>query len=237
MAAQILLAQYKKTLFPHKRERHEYWYNKPKKWRSFNSGYMGTVKNITSKLEHNHGSKSKKSCDEIIMRATYSQAGEVGEFCHDKHFCEFSKLLQVHLGIPIDTIRNENDVKEFLAVYNSRTETELYKYYLQKAGYTCWDSTGRLQFGKVYDILRHNPVHVFDDMDATVVFAVVHLLEDHFHTALGYPPVSSWSYGSLVMDDFLPGRVGDWIDYLVTNKYVPAYPPGSLYPHGLYCTD
>lgn len=77
----------------------------------------------------------------------------------------------------------------FLEKYNSLSEFDLYAYYLTEAGIDFRDGAGKLDYDKIYDILKFDS-HIgiaggwLKDYG---VYAITKLLEITFETTLGYP--------------------------------------------------
>jgi len=210
--------------------RRERWNNQPKEWGKWR--FAKKISRYGIKLADEYHADNKYPVKNLIIQADYDEVKDVLDLLgSDKaeYFSALNYLLTRHLGIPIDEIKTEADFNTFSGLYHSKTELELYDYYLRKAGYTCTDSLGGPNLDKIYELVTHNFITNDYDVDATGVYAAIKLLEGHFGTTLGYPEVNIWSDGLQTEDVFERDRCNDWIRYLEQNKLVKAQYPHSLF--------
>lgn len=118
-------------------------------------------------------------------------------------------------------IKNWKDKKvrdEFLSVYKSHTEQELYRYYLDLAGIDYKNKNGNIDYDKVYEILKFNIVTPFTGSSEfeNEVGAVIKLLELDQKTALGYPDKLCNSAGMYICPP--SDRAWEWRKYLKEKK-------------------
>ncbi|OCK52426.1 hypothetical protein BA768_12610 [Chryseobacterium sp. CBo1] len=107
---------------------------------------------------------------------------------------------------------------EFLSVYKSHTEKELYRYYLDLAGIDYKNQNGNIDYDKVYEILKFNIVTPFTGSSEleNEVGAVIKLLELDQKTALGYPDKLCNSAGMYICPP--SDRAWEWRKYLKEKK-------------------
>ncbi|MBS1514705.1 MAG: hypothetical protein JSS63_06720 [Bacteroidetes bacterium] len=95
-------------------------------------------------------------------------------------------------GIPINSdYISDSVIQEFIFNYKKFSEYELYEYYLDKAGVDYKNSTGSLDYDKIYPLLKYNQMDYFTGGEnysrQLLVYALIKLLEINFNTTLGFP--------------------------------------------------
>ncbi|GAA5100322.1 hypothetical protein GCM10023210_38730 [Chryseobacterium ginsengisoli] len=118
-------------------------------------------------------------------------------------------------------IKNWKDKKirdEFLSVYKSHTEKELYRYYLDLAGIDYKNKDGNINYDKIYEILKFNIVTPFTGSEEleNEVGSVIKLLELDQNTTLGYPDKLCNSAGMYICPP--SDRAWEWRKYLKDKK-------------------
>lgn len=114
--------------------------------------------------------------------------------------------------------KDKNVRAEFLSVYNSHKEKELYMYYLDLAGVDYKNKDKSLNYDKIYEILKFNIVTPFTGNQEleNEVGAIIKILELDQKTTLGYPDKLCNSGGSYICPP--SGRAWEWRKYLKDKK-------------------
>jgi len=118
----------------------------------------------------------------------------------------------------IENWKSEDVRKDFLSVYQSHTEKQLYEYYLDKAGIDYKNNDGKLNYDKIYEILKFNIVTPFTGSQEyeNEVGAIIKLLELNQNTTLGYPDKLCNSAGIYICPP--SDRAWEWRKYLKDKK-------------------
>ena len=118
----------------------------------------------------------------------------------------------------IDNWESEDVRKDFLSVYRSHTEKQLYEYYLDKAGIDYKNNDGKLNYDKIYEILKFDIVTPFTGSQEyeNEVGAIIKLLELNQNTTLGYPDKLCNSAGMYICPP--SDRACEWRKYLKDKK-------------------
>ena len=130
-------------------------------------------------------------------------------------------FLEADFGIPFDSF-DEESISAFMDVYSSKNEKQLYEHYLKSTGIIGFDSSGKMYFPGLYDILKYNVVDAFvgggggkrDDG----VYLVIKLLEFHFNTTLGFSKKKCKSRYGNYCDCTDAARA--WMNFLEEKKLV-----------------
>ncbi|WP_312825844.1 hypothetical protein [Epilithonimonas sp.] len=120
--------------------------------------------------------------------------------------------------IGIDNWSSEEVRKDFLSVYNSHTETQVYQYYLDKYGIDYKNKDRSLNYDKIYEILKFNIVNPYtgSNIKENEVGAIIKILELNQKTTLGYPDKLCNSAGIYICPP--TDRAWEWQKYLNDNK-------------------
>lgn len=135
-----------------------------------------------------------------------------------------NKLIKTHFGIPVDWIDSERKLSVFLENYKTKSELDLYKYYLKESGIIIYLPNDSLDYKRIYDILKFDMVVPFMGYGGlerqTGVFAITKILEQNFDTSLGLPRKNEHSVGFSINHSFTDDRREKWMKFLVDNKLV-----------------
>ncbi|MPS66399.1 hypothetical protein [Chryseobacterium sp.] len=166
----------------------------------------------------------KHSILKLFSKIGYSQIPEALQVLENLNFNEKNyrnkySLFERDFGFFM--IKNWKDKKvrdEFLSVYKSHTEKELYRYYLDLAGIDYKDQNGNINYDKVYEILKFDIVTPFTGSQEleNEVGAIIKLLELDQKTTLGYPNKLCNSAGIYICPP--SGRAWEWRKYLKEKK-------------------
>lgn len=176
--------------------------NDQKLWSGNNELYG--VQNLKAKFQSIRLSRKKdddKKLDiqELFGKISYQQIGMAIKILRrDTLMVAFDKLhfLESDFGFSIN-VEDSMAVENFLARYSSKSEKQLYEYYLKETGMSCFDESGNLYFRGIYEILKYDIVDAFvgggGGRREYGVYLVIKLLELKFKTTLGFPKkLCSW---------------------------------------------
>ncbi|BEV04642.1 hypothetical protein [Chryseobacterium gambrini] len=160
----------------------------------------------------------------LFSKVGYSQIPEALQILEKLNFKENSynnKYSMFERDFGFFVIENWKDKKvrdQFLSVYQSHTEKELYKYYLDLAGIDYKNQDESLDYDKIYEILKFDIVTSFTGSQEleNEVGAIVKLLESDQNTTLGYPDKLCNSAGMYICPP--SDRAWEWRKYLKDKK-------------------
>jgi hypothetical protein len=112
--------------------------------------------------------------------------------------------------------------KEFLVNYNKFSELDFHKHYLEKNDIEIINTNGKLDFDKIYEILKYDIKTAFVGGGGSTkdngVYAVIKVLEITFKTTLGFPNKLCSSNGMYACNS--RSRAREWMNYLEVNNYL-----------------
>ena len=112
--------------------------------------------------------------------------------------------------------------KEFLINYNKYSELDLHKHYLKKNGIEVINTDEKLDFDKIYEILKYDIKTAFVGGGGSTkdngVYAVIKILEITFNDTLGFPNKLCSSNGMYACNS--RSRAKEWMNYLEINNYL-----------------
>lgn len=132
------------------------------------------------------------------------------------------KRLSHDFGLPIFNWEDAKTIATFEQRFQSLSELELYKIYLKEFGIDITNARGKLDFNKIYQLIRFDLVVPFvgeggqyrDDY----VYALIKVLELHFKTTLGFSPKLNEYQTFFQFNSF--ARVKAWQNYLLAHKHL-----------------
>lgn len=198
--------------------------------RKFNNGnYDVKVNNLKNRIQQikfaqMNFEQREDSLVKLLARINYNQIGEALEeiqYIFLEKSSEKYDFLGSDFGFPeyLD-FSNEKTREEFLHQYKSKSEFDVYTYYLNKMGIDFKNSDGSLNYDSIFEILKYNIVTAFvgggGGKDDNEVYMVIKLLELTYHTTLGYPKklCNSQSMYACSADD----RAKMWMQFLKERK-------------------
>jgi hypothetical protein len=172
---------------------------KEKKTIIWDGNYTYEIKNLKkqlSKLTNNvhDSSETEDAICKILSQINYKQIATALNTIEDYPFkSEWKKysFMERDWGFFMaGNFDKKENRDEFLKLYSKRSQYRLYAYYLDKSGidYTTYN---RLDFDKIYELLKYNVVVAFvgggGGKKDNEVYSLIKLLELTFKTTLGYP--------------------------------------------------
>lgn len=165
---------------------------------------------------------------DYTSRIQYDQIGEAMMFMENynaKYNDSPWRFIEDDFGIPVENISDQAVRKEFMTLYYSKNEYELYDYYLSKITTKYKNKDGTFNYDYIYEILKYDFVTAFvgggGGRREKECYPIIKLLEIKFETTLGFPKRLCNSFGSYgcSADD----RAMAWIDFLVDKKLITNY--------------
>jgi hypothetical protein len=135
----------------------------------------------------------------------------------------------------IDNWQLEDVRKDFLSVYNTHNEKQLYEYYLDKSEVDYKNENGNISYDKIYEILKFNIVTPFTGSPEleNEAGAIIKVLEIDLNTTLGYPDKLCNSSGMYICPP--SDRAWEWRKYLKENKLLKEqHSPIVSFNYGYY---
>lgn len=112
--------------------------------------------------------------------------------------------------------------KEYLSNYQKFNELGLYKYYLKNAEIDFTNSNNKLDFDKIYGILKYDINTALAGGGGSTkdngVYSIIKILELTFNTTLGYPNKLCCSDNMYACNS--RGRAMEWMNYLEINNHL-----------------
>lgn len=109
---------------------------------------------------------------------------------------------------------------DFINLYSKFTEYQLYSFYLDKAKIDYKTADNKLDYDKIYDLIKHDVVVAFvgggGGKQDNEVYSLIKLLELTFNTTLGFPKKLCNSNNIYACSSCQ--RVNIWMNYLIENK-------------------
>ena len=162
----------------------------------------------------------------ILSKINYNQIDTALYFIEDipfKYKRSKYSFMESDWGFPINLDFNLNTTRnDFLSLYHSLNEFELYSHYLEKAKIEYKNPDNTLNYDKIYNILKFNVVVAFagggGGIENNEVYAIIKILELTHHTTLGYPKKLCNSRGiyGCGSDD----RAKEWMYFIKSNGLV-----------------
>jgi hypothetical protein len=198
-----------------------------KPWEGSNYKYGAkNLKNryIAIKKSNKKEDDKKYAIQELFGEISYSQLGEAIRILQpDTSMEAYDRFdfIKSDFGFDIN-IEDSLAIKKFLDIYFSRSEYEVYKYYLKQTGMNCFTEADSLYYSGIYDILKYNVIDAFvgggggrkDDG----VYLVIKLLEFKFKTTQRFPKKLCNSQGMYACD--CEDRAKAWMNFLEKQKLV-----------------
>ncbi len=112
--------------------------------------------------------------------------------------------------------------KEFLENYNKFSELDFHKHYLKKNNIDILNTNKKLDFDKIYEMLKYDIKTAFvgggGSTNDNGVYPVIKVLEITFNETLGFPNKLCSSNGMYACNS--RSRAKEWMNYLEVNDYL-----------------
>ncbi len=134
------------------------------------------------------------------------------------------EFISKDFGLPIFDLDQDIQNIQLQRFLETSSEQEIYDYYLTAFGIDFKDKHGKLDFQKIYEILKYDLLIPFVGEGGQYrdyyVYAIIKVLELHFKTTLGFSPKLNEYQTFFQFNSF--ARVKAWKQYLIDHKYVKA---------------
>lgn len=166
--------------------------------------------------------KNLNQIERLLSRISYKQIPVAIKSIEFYPFRTWNKydFLASDFGMDIIDFENKEIRNEFLILHSTKSEYELYSYYLDKAGVIYKNSDQTLDYDKMYDMLKYDIVKAFSGGGGGAknrqVYLLVKLLEIDQNTTLKFPGklcISQGIYGCTAFDN-----AKAWMKYLENKK-------------------
>lgn len=203
-----------------KTEEKKTWYgNTSKEIRDFNKSFSEIVQKKQDSTE------LEDDISFLLSQIKYNQVGEALNVIEDIPIRPYEKysFMDRDFGFSyIGSFEEAKTRKEFLTNYEKFDELELYKYYLKEVGIDFTDSNNKLDFDKIYEILKYDINTAFAGGGGSTkdngVYSIIKILELTFETTLGYPDKLCCSDNMYACNS--RGRAREWMNYLEINNHL-----------------
>lgn len=187
------------------------------------------VKDLKNKLDEHlrnvrDSSETENAISKLLSQINYSQIPTALEAIENYPFhTQWKKysFMERDFGFFMVGDFDKKETRDkFLNLYSKFSEFQLYSYYLDKAGIDYKTSDNKLDFDKIYELIKYDVVVAFvgggGGKKDNEVYAIIKLLELTFKTTLGYPAKLCSSNNIYACDS--DERVKSWMTYLNDNK-------------------
>lgn len=159
----------------------------------------------------------------ILSRIKYSQIEKALKTVEELPLKDFTKysFLDRDFGFSFIGDFKQSEVrKEFLVNYGRFSELDFHKHYLKNRGIEIINTNEKLDFDKIYDILKYDIKTAFVGGGGSTkdngVYAVIKVLEITFNTTLDFPDKLCSSDGMYACNS--RDRAMEWMNYLEINN-------------------
>ena len=132
------------------------------------------------------------------------------------------EFISKDFGLPIFDLDQPAKNAQLQQLLETNSEQEIYDYYLTAFGIDFKNKHGRLDFQKIYEILKYDLVIPFVGEGGQYrdyyVYAIIKVLELHFKTTLDFSPKLNEYQTFFQFNSF--ARVKAWKKYLIDHKHV-----------------
>lgn len=181
-----------------------------------------TLNELTKNVQDS--SKTDNAISEVLSQINYQQIpaalAAIENYPFQTNWRKYS-FMERDWGFFMTGGFNKKETREeFLKLYSKLSEYQLYAYYLDQAGIDYKTTSNKLDYDKIYELLKYDIVVAFagggGGTQDNEVYALVKLLELTFKTTLGYPDKlcnSNNMYGCNSGQ-----RAKSWMQYMTAGK-------------------
>lgn len=181
-------------------------------------GFYEKYKTAVKKCKDEFDCQSKLA--DVLGLINYEQLGDVMNLLKkDRIFSsdELVSILQGNFGIPASSL------EEFLQLYYTKNQHDLYEFYFCKTGLRYIDEYGRFNYESIYDILKYDIVDAFvgggGGRREEGIYPLIKLLEIKFKTTLGFSEkLCDSGYPNIVCGPTEMARA--WMTFLEEKKLI-----------------
>jgi hypothetical protein len=160
---------------------------------------------------------------QLFANINYAQLGEAIELLLKGEVVDKYRqfwIIENDFGLDVSN-SNKQEVTNFLKLYNSKTEYDVYKFYFEKTGIKALNASGDFLYDEVYEVLKYDVVDAFvgggGSRREKGVYPLIRMLELKFKTRLGFPEKFCESEGVYSCD--CTERAKAWMGFLEGKGY------------------
>jgi hypothetical protein len=159
----------------------------------------------------------------LLSQINYDQIGEALKAIENIPIRPYQKYSFISRDFGFSYVGNfeKTEIRnEFLKNYQKLTESELHAHYLEKAGVDIMNPNNKIDFDKVYEVLKYDVKKALagggGSTEDNVVYSVIKILEKTFETTLGYANKLCCSDNMYACNS--QGSAMEWMNYLKINN-------------------
>jgi hypothetical protein len=182
------------------------------------SEYQDTIHKYKSNVDR------RWPLNQLFARINYAQLGEAVNLLLEGEVVDKYKqfwIIENDFGLDVSH-SSRQEAMDFLKIYHSKTEYEVYEFYFEKTGLKGLDKAGNFIYEEVYDVLKFGVVDAFvgggGSRREDGIYPLIRMLELKFKTRLGYPEKFCESEG--VYSCNCTDRAKAWLHFLEEKGYV-----------------
>lgn len=209
---------------------------------NFNSERLDIQKEIDKiRFKQNEQDNFEDAVLHLLAKVNYAQIPEAIKIIdqlkfEEKNYNDKYSFLERDFGFfLIENFKSKEVRDQFLSIYNTHTEQQLYEYYFDMAGVDYKNNEGKLDYHKIYEILKYNHSKLFvgGNQYNNEVAAMIKVLELELKTRLGYPDKLCNSAGMYICPP--SERAWEWRKYLEESKLLKQnHSPNVSFNYGYY---
>jgi hypothetical protein len=168
----------------------------------------------------------------ILARLSYEDIGTAVRYAYrytrQEEGGTLMSFLTMDFGIPFFSYTKEEWV-QFIENHGTMPKKDFYVFYLKKFGVSFQTPDGKLDYTKIYEILRFDAVQPFTTGGAPrdfFTFGIIKLLEFEFKTTLGFHEKLNENQSFYV--NTTAKRAAEWRAYLLNKKLVKVHPDEAI---------
>jgi len=189
------------------------------------------IESILNEILKEKSEDAKDILEKFLYAVPYNLLGVILDYYDKLPFDNWDKkaYISYDFGIPIKDTTGKT-FSEFKENYKKLSEYDLYCYYLDKSGFDYKDINGKLDFEKIYAILRYGTkINFVGSWDEDVfILPVLRLLQITLKTNLD----GQYKFNNMISHFGYTGKsdFNDWCKFLVDKKLVKErkYEPPSI---------
>ncbi|MDZ7879357.1 MAG: hypothetical protein U5L45_16870 [Saprospiraceae bacterium] len=168
----------------------------------------------------------------ILARLNYADIGTAVRYAYrytrQEEGSSLMSFLTTDFGLPFFAYTKE-EWAQFIENHAIMSKMDFYIFYLKRFGVVFQTADGKLDYAKIYEILRFDAVQPFTTGGAPrnfFTFGIIKLLEFEFKTTLGFH--EKLNENQFFYINTTTKRAVEWRTFLITNKLVSVNSDGAI---------
>jgi hypothetical protein len=168
----------------------------------------------------------------ILARLTYEDIGTAVRYAYrytrQEEGGALMSFLTMDFGLPFFTYTKE-EWGQFIENHLIMSKKDFYIFYLKRFGVSFQTADGKLDYAKIYEILRFDAVQPFTTGGSPrdfFTFGVIKLLEFEFKTTLGFHEKLNENQSFYVIST--AKRATEWRTFLLSKKLIKLHPDEAI---------